>query len=115
MPEARSFTAQAVLGSFQTNPGYGDDDLFLKSGLCAGLFICITRSGQTWDNHSDKLCRAPHSTAQQIYINYFLIMIGRARNLLSHRASVLLQENSRVCFTSAALFSYERLKAKLEK
>lgn len=115
MPEARSLTAQAVPGSFQTNPGYGGDDLFLKFSLCAGPFICIARLGQTWDNHSKKLCGAPHSTAQEIYINYFLIMIRRAQNLLSHRTSVVPQKNSRVSFTSAALFLYERLKAKLEK
>lgn len=29
--------------------------------------------------------------------------------------TVVLQKTSQVCFTSAALFSYERLKAKLEK
>lgn len=78
MSEGHSFTAQAVPRSFQTKPSYGDDDLFLKSSLCTGLFIWIACSGQTWDNHSDKLCGAPHSTAQQIYINYLLIMIRRA-------------------------------------
>lgn len=78
MPEARSFTARTIPGSSQTSPGYGEDDSFLKSSLCAGPFICIPRLGETWDNHSDKLLGAPHSTAQQIYTNYFLIMIRKA-------------------------------------
>lgn len=66
--------------------------------------------GQMWD----KLCGAPDSTAQQIHISYFLIMI-KAGNLLLHRTSVVPQKNSRVCLISAALFSYKKLKAKIEK
>jgi len=90
--------------------------------ICSPNPVCVpahVSASLTWDRHgtqrSDNIHGAPFSAAQQIHTNHFLITIKRAQTLLSHRASVLPQRNSRACFTSAALFSYKRLKAKLKK